>query len=30
MRNYLIEDLPHCFEEYKESIKNPKNIHIKK
>lgn len=26
MRNYLIEDLPHYFEEYKKSIKNPKKF----
>uniref|UniRef100_UPI0025CD70DC acetate--CoA ligase n=1 Tax=uncultured Chryseobacterium sp. TaxID=259322 RepID=UPI0025CD70DC len=26
MRNYLIEDLPHYFEEYKNSIKNPKKF----
>ena len=26
MRNYVIEDLPHYFEEYKKSIKNPKKF----
>lgn len=26
MRNYLIEDLPHYFEDYKKSIKNPKKF----
>jgi acetyl-CoA synthetase len=26
MRNYQIEDLPHYFEEYKKSIKNPKKF----
>ncbi|WP_407405304.1 acetate--CoA ligase [Chryseobacterium sp.] len=26
MRNYIIEDLPHYFEEYKKSIKNPKKF----
>ncbi|SIQ94702.1 acetyl-coenzyme A synthetase [Chryseobacterium sp. RU37D] len=26
MRNYLIEDLPHYFDEYKKSIKNPKKF----
>lgn len=29
MRNYLIEDLPQYFEDYKKSIKNPKNSGIK-
>ncbi len=26
MRNYIIEDLPHYFEQYKKSIKNPKKF----
>ena len=26
MRNYMIEDLPHYFEDYKKSIKNPKKF----
>ena len=26
MRNYVIEDLPHYFEQYKKSIKNPKKF----